>query len=370
MTIHAPYRFAEEIATAEPRFSNRFAVNLGAGDGVSYNDPVLPLYQAGWTGLAVEGELNEVLPANLPAPSIRKLIGTVITPDNVAQLLADNGCPESPDFLKLDIDGYDGPVLLEILRAGFQPKVIQLEVQPEIPPPVEFAVLYDPAYQCTDSAGKTGGFYGASLGYITNLGRQFGYFPVQLDFVTGFTHDVTLVPDRYRDLMFRRFGITELDDRDLFLAHPPGYSHFRADDGIDTRPWRHRRITAHYYAASRLPALLRASGSTVRFCRSISASVTPSSARSPVRAIRPKTRVVGHRGACQRLCFSWLAHRARASDVSRTSASSHAANLPTGSSSSYERRQALILLLPALRSGLERLARGHPPDEVCERPLR
>ena len=239
VTIHAPYRFAEEIATAEPRFSNRFAVNLGAGDGVSYNDPVLPLYQAGWAGLAVEGELNEVLPANLPAPSIRKLIGTVITPDNVAQLLADNGCPESPDFLKLDIDGYDGPVLLEILRAGFQPKVIQLEVQPEIPPPVEFAVLYDPAYRCTDSAGTTGGFYGASLGYITNLGRQFGYFPVQLDFVTGFTHDVTLVPDRYRDLMFRRFEITELDDRDLFLAHPPGYSHFRADDGIDTRPWRH-----------------------------------------------------------------------------------------------------------------------------------
>ncbi len=238
VTVHAPYRFAEEIATAQPRFSNRFAVNLGAGDGVSCNDPVFPMYQAGWAGLAVEGERNEALLANLPAPSIRKLIGTVITPGNIAELLADNGCPETPDFLKLDIDGYDGPVLLEILRAGFRPKVLQLEVQPEIPPPIEFAVLYHPAYRCADSAGKVGGFYGASLAYVTNLGRRFGYFPVQVDFVTGFTHDVTLVSDRYRDLVRRRFGITECDDPELFLAHPPGYSHFRMDDGIDTRAWR------------------------------------------------------------------------------------------------------------------------------------
>jgi hypothetical protein len=240
VTVHAPYRFAEEIATAQPRFSNRFAVNLGAGDGVSANDPVLPLYEAGWAGLAVEGERDEALLANLPAPSIRKLIGTSITPDNVAGLLADNGCPERPDLLKLDIDGYDGPVLLEILRAGFRPKVLQLEVQPEIPPPIEFAVLYDPAYRCADSAGKVGGFYGASLAYVCNLGRRFGYFPVQVDFVTGFTHDVTLVAGRYRDLILRRFRITEHDDGDLFLAQPPGYSHFRADDGIDTRSWRNR----------------------------------------------------------------------------------------------------------------------------------
>ena len=101
-------------------------------------------------------------------------------------------------------------------------------------------MLYDPAYRCVDCAGRVGGFYGASLRYLCNLGRRVGYFPAQVDFVTGFTHDVTLVSDRYRDLMLRRFGISERDDRDLFLAHPPGHSHFREDDGIDTRPWRHQ----------------------------------------------------------------------------------------------------------------------------------
>jgi hypothetical protein len=239
-TLHAPYRFAEEIAASLPRFSNRFAVNLGAGDGVSCNDPVLPLYRSGWAGVAIEGGRNEALFANLPAETIRKLIGTFITPDNVANLLGDNGCPESPDFLKLDIDGYDGPVLHEILRAGFRPKVMQLEIQPEFPPSIEFAVLYDRAYRCNDPTGRVGGFYGASLGYVCNLARRFGYHPVQVDFVTPYTHDVTLVQDRYRDLMQKRFGIAEKSDHDLYHAHPPAYSHFRGDDGIDTSAWRHR----------------------------------------------------------------------------------------------------------------------------------
>jgi hypothetical protein len=170
--------------------------------------------------------------------------------------------PGDTDLLKLDIDGYDGPVLREILRAGFRPKVLQLEVQPEIPPPIEFAVLYDPAYRCADDAGKVGGFYGASLGYVSNLGRRFGYFPVQVDFVTGFTHDVTLVADRYRDLVVARFGITERNDRDLFLDHPPGYSHFRTETASTPDPGATGKTTMRCYARSGTPASPRASTST------------------------------------------------------------------------------------------------------------
>ncbi|MBX9625622.1 MAG: hypothetical protein K2X82_17585 [Gemmataceae bacterium] len=129
-------------------------------------------------------------------------------------------------------------MLLEILKAGYRPKVIQAEVQPEFPPPVEFAVLYDPGYLCRRGDGRQGGFYGASLSYVANLGRRFGYFAAQLDFVTPFTHDVTLVREDYADLVRERFGITRRPDRELFLAHPPGYSHLRADDGIDPVPWR------------------------------------------------------------------------------------------------------------------------------------
>jgi hypothetical protein len=239
--LHAPHTFALQINAAQPRFATSFAVNLGAGDGVSCNDPVFPLFQAGFAGLAVEAGDNAALLYNLPAGNIRKCQGTLITPSNVVALLEAARCPEHPDFLKIDIDGYDGPVLLEILKAGYRPKVLQVEVQSEIPPPLDFAVLYDPEYRCQDASGRQGGFYGASLSHVANLGRRFGYFPVQVDFVTAFTHDVTLVDSRYRQVIQESFGIVERGDRELYLEHPPGYPHFKEDDGIDSLPWRTAR---------------------------------------------------------------------------------------------------------------------------------
>lgn len=237
VTLIAPHAFALAIAEAHPAEANRYAVNLGAGDGVSCNDPVFPLFQAGYAGVAIEGGDNAALHANLPAPAIRKLTRTFITPDNVAALLAQAGCPAEPDFLKLDIDGYDGPVLRALFEAGIRPKVVQLEVQPEIPPPVAFAVHYHPDYRCIGRDERVSGFYGASLAYMTDLGRRFGYFAAQIDFVTGFTHDVTLVDRRYAPVAAARFGLVERPDRELFLAHPPGFSHFR-ENGVDTLPWR------------------------------------------------------------------------------------------------------------------------------------
>jgi hypothetical protein len=237
VTLVAPHAMAMVIADALPGAANRFAVNLGAGDGVSCNDPVYPLYQAGYGGLAIEGGANAALAVNLPSPSIRKLAGTFITPANIASLLQDHGCPRDPDFLKLDIDGYDGPVLRAIFEAGFRPKVLQLEVQPEFPPPLAFAVHYHPDYRCVDDHNKVSGFYGASLAYMADLGRRYGYFAAQIDFITAFTHDVTLVDRRYASLMQSRFGIVERPDRELFLARPPGYSHFQ-ENGVNSLPWR------------------------------------------------------------------------------------------------------------------------------------
>lgn len=254
VSLVPPHAMALAIAEAHPGEANRFAVNLGAGDGVSCNDPVYPLYQAGYAGLAIEGGANPALAVNLPSPSIRKLTATFITPDNIASLLKDNGCPRDPDFLKLDIDGYDGPVLRAIFEAGFRPKVLQLEVQPEFPPPLAFAVHYHPDYRCVDDRNKVSGFYGASLAYMAELGRRFGCFAAQVDFITAFTHDVTLVDRRFAPLMQSRFGIVERPDRELFLAHPPGYSHFQ-ENGVDTLPWRamgdpHALLASAWEAAS------------------------------------------------------------------------------------------------------------------------
>jgi hypothetical protein len=46
--------------------------------------------------------------------------------------------------LKIDIDGFDGPVLAATLESGYRPNLIQVEINPEIPPPLEFSVMYTP----------------------------------------------------------------------------------------------------------------------------------------------------------------------------------------------------------------------------------
>jgi hypothetical protein len=238
--IFEPYRIVEEINKAFPEKSNRFAVNLGCGDGKSMNDPAYPLFTKGYAGLAVEGETNDDLFRNLPAPSIHKLTGTFVTPYNVCEILDIYNCPRDCDFFKIDLDGYDGVVLRAALESGFRPKVLQAEVNPEFPPPVSFCVQYDEKYRPHDAQGNIGGFYGASLGYMADLCGTYGYRIAQIDFVTQWTHDVTLVHEEFLSILEQHVGkeFLQMSLRDLFLSHPPAWSHFK-EYGIDTLPWRY-----------------------------------------------------------------------------------------------------------------------------------
>jgi len=59
--LYQPHILAEAINLSFPEFATHYAVNIGAGDGKSCNDPVFPLYYNGFGGLAVEGGQNQAL---------------------------------------------------------------------------------------------------------------------------------------------------------------------------------------------------------------------------------------------------------------------------------------------------------------------
>ncbi len=245
ISIFEPYRIVEEINNAFPEKSNRYVVNLGCGDGKSMSDPAYPLFAKGYAGLAVEGEANEALFTNLPAPNINKHTGTFVTPHNICEILDIYGCPKDCDFFKVDVDGYDGVIVEKILESGYRPKVLQVEINPEIPPPVSFCVLFDEKYRAQDSSGNIGGFYGMSLGYVTDLCKPYGYRLAQIDFVTQFTHDATFVHEEFLPVLTQQVGnpFLQLSPREVFLSHPAGWSHFK-EYGINTLPWRDE--TDHY----------------------------------------------------------------------------------------------------------------------------
>ena len=121
---------------------NHFAVNLGAADGREH-DPVFPLFEDGYAGIAVEADpsLYDALSANLASVNKSNAVFIVIEkvqPPTLKALLERYKAPSDFDCLKIDIDSIDLPVLESILQSGYVPKVLMLEVNPDIPPPFQF----------------------------------------------------------------------------------------------------------------------------------------------------------------------------------------------------------------------------------------
>lgn len=169
---------------------NRYAVNFGAGDGYSsvpmapgahdwngHADPTWALFNdLHFKGLAVEGnpDLLPVLKKNLPAANITKL-SAWITPFSVSELLKAGNAPLDMDYFKVDIDSYDCAIVATVLRGGYKPKVIHMEVNAEIPYPISFGVNYSPKYRSSLGAYA---FYGCSVTLAAAIARPFGYEPV------------------------------------------------------------------------------------------------------------------------------------------------------------------------------------------------
>lgn len=225
-----PIDVAERIAQAEHGGKPGFIVNIGCNDGKIY-DPCYQIFMKGYGGLCIDGINTDDIFKNLPSNSITKCMGSYITPMNIVPIMRRAHVPQSFDILKIDIDGYDGVILDTILKAGYQPDMVIMEVNADIPPPFKFAVLYHPAYPPSGEFG----FYGCSLSYQTELMSRFGYELLQTDFLN------------FRDAIFVRRALMPLfpprwftSERDLFLSTPIQFSHFHAEFGIDVRAWRER----------------------------------------------------------------------------------------------------------------------------------
>jgi len=216
--------------------SDKYAVNFGAGDGLcmipgqcgaaeaqGHGDPVYPLYKnLAYSGLAVEGnpQLLPFLSANLPAQNIAK-VTSFITPATAVNLLVQNKAPLDMDYFKNDIDSYDCAVLFSVLKSGYRPKIIQVEVNPEIPYPIVFGVNAKDGFK--SNLGNAG-FYGCSLTLAAGLTQPFGYDLVAV----SLTHDIIMVR---KDLMpgsgLQPITVEQAqDEQALCCLSPTGVGHF------------------------------------------------------------------------------------------------------------------------------------------------
>ena len=137
-----------------------YAVNIGCGDGLMYEDPVYALYASGFDGVAIDAWDHQDLKKNLGKFNVVLRPATAVYSHNIISVLTDAHCPVAPSFLKIDIDGVDADILRAVLSGGIRPLAIQAEIHTEIPPPYAFSVGSSDKYK----PGAEHGFYGFSLG--------------------------------------------------------------------------------------------------------------------------------------------------------------------------------------------------------------
>jgi hypothetical protein len=159
-----------------------FAVDLAAGDGVT-GSCTLPLFRdRGWRGVAIECDPTRyALLAHACAefPMVEPVCARV-APSTVVDLLRRAGAPEGFTLLNLDIDSFDLEIAAEVIPA-FRPLVVDMEVNEKIPPPVRFAMRYDPEFRWDE-----GHCYGCSLAAAADILLPLGYRLEGLEYNNAF----------------------------------------------------------------------------------------------------------------------------------------------------------------------------------------
>ena len=168
------------IAELLPPDHSRFAVDIGAGDGVRGSN-TYALFRRGWRGLGVEGDERRARRLSRAYRSFLEVepAHALATPSNVIALLREHGVPHDFGVLSLDIDSYDYFVLDSVLR-GFRPRVVVTEINEKIPPPVRFVVNYDSDFRLQHH------FFGYSIASLEELCQRHSYTLLALEYNNAF----------------------------------------------------------------------------------------------------------------------------------------------------------------------------------------
>jgi hypothetical protein len=155
----------------------RYCVDIAAQDGVM-GSQTLRLFQDGWSGLAVEfdGKMFAALSEMYSSFEHVSLVRAKVVPENVVSILEAARCPRDFGFLSLDIDSYDHYLLDQIL-AAFRPRLICVEINETVPPPLKFTVTFAEDHQW---AGDH--FQGQSICKCHELCVKYEYAIVELHY--------------------------------------------------------------------------------------------------------------------------------------------------------------------------------------------
>ena len=225
----------DEFVPASSR--NKFLINLGANDGARH-DPSFPLFvERGYGGILVEGD-----------PAFKKRLFSNMRPFNasgnvhiswgfasatqIGPRLLGMGAPRDPDALKIDVDGLDAALLEGILLSGIKPKAIVVEVNPDIPPPVQMSQLYHDKFTFEFQRKHLRGWLGTSADALYNLLGNAGYALVAVEL--GTREHMVCTKQGGKRQMCKRKGTCTHCENNMWFVHA---DLLRAATGVEPPTW-------------------------------------------------------------------------------------------------------------------------------------
>tara|TARA_B100000900_G_scaffold397211_1_gene397320 strand:+ start:14370 stop:15263 length:894 start_codon:yes stop_codon:yes gene_type:complete len=136
-----------------------YYVDIGASDGWSSSCTYPFAKNDNFKGLSIELDKKAYKKMEFIYKNFKnvQLSNSKITPKNVVKLLEEYSVPKNFDVLNIDIDSYDLFVIKTLLNS-YKPKIISMEINEKIPPPIYFTVNYD-----EEHFWKGDDFFGCSI---------------------------------------------------------------------------------------------------------------------------------------------------------------------------------------------------------------
>lgn len=155
----------EKMIDAIKDCNNQF-VEIGWGDGLTNMTRNLMIH--GWSGVGVDVQLPH---ASIKIPENFTFYNMYVKPDNVHVIF--KNIPKVFDFFSLDIDSYDYEIASSILRDGYRPKIVCVEINAMFGPYVHASFPYKENTK-TKLYRKTS-LFGTSIQKYKDLWKHYGY---------------------------------------------------------------------------------------------------------------------------------------------------------------------------------------------------
>ena len=158
---------------------NKYAVEIGAGNGVTSNTAWLALVK-NYSGIMIDGGQDSINTA--------KSIKHGFTVDYQLKFITQENCLDltkettynDPDLFSIDIDGNDYYIMKKLLENKFLPKIIIVEYNSAFGPTNSMTIKYDSKFNFS-KAHPSCLYYGVSITGWKKVFKNFGYKFITVD---------------------------------------------------------------------------------------------------------------------------------------------------------------------------------------------